>query len=293
MSLDIEKLLDDFGISNTASGKHSRPGWIQIECPLCTGNPGWHGGFNIAREYYNCWRCGWHPNEKILASLLSQTQPQIKKLLNSYRTGWTEDLPEEEHPTVTEVPFPLGTGALQEHHKKYLEGRGLDPEDTEKLWGLQGTGPLGDYKFRIIAPVHHQNRIVSYQGRDITNRSGLPYKACPKMHEIIHHKHLIYGMDKAAPDRLLIVEGIFDVWNIGSGAGATFGIDFTREQVALLTRYQGTIFIMFDAEEEKAQEQAEDLSWQLYDSDTVLLDYGDPGELSRDEVISLRKELRI
>jgi hypothetical protein len=100
-------------------------------------------------------------------------------------------------------------------------------------------------------------------------------------------------MDKVAPDRMLLVEGIADVWNVGPGTGATFGIDYTREQEAVLYKYEGIIFIMFDAEEEKAQEQAELLAWQLHnnEADIITLNYGDPGELSPSEVVSLRKEL--
>lgn len=293
MLIDIEKLLDDFGISNTTSGKHSRSGWVQIECPLCTGNPGWHGGFNIARGYYNCWRCGWHTIEEVLAALTTQNTAQVKRLIKTYATDWIEEEDEEERPIVHKVEFPLGTGPLQKQHRKYLESRDFNAQQIEEEWDLLGTGPLGDYKFRIIAPVHFQGRIVSYQGRDITNRASLPYKACPMSHEVLHHKHTIYGIDKVTGDRLLLVEGIIDVWNVGPGAGATFGIDYTEEQVALLSKFKGTIFIMFDAEEEKAQEQAKDLSSQLYTSETVLLSYGDPGEMTPQEIVSLRKELKI
>jgi hypothetical protein len=291
---DIEKLLDDLGISNTSSGKHARPGWVQVECPLCTGNPGWHGGFNTTRGYYNCWRCGWHTVEDVLMAMTSQRFPQIKKLLRAYTTDWIEeDEPDDPHASVHMVEFPLGTGPLQEHHKKYLEERNLEPKKIEEEWGVLGTGALGDYKFRIIAPVHHQDRIVSYQSRDITGRSALPYKACPKSNEVIHHKHLIYGIDKVTTNRLLVVEGIFDVWNIGPGAVATFGIDYTREQITILERFRGHIFIMYDAKEEKAHEQAEQLHWRLEESEVMELSHGDPGEMPRNTVLSLRKYLGI
>ena len=293
MKIDIQKLLEDFGVSHTTSGKHSRPGWVQIECPLCTGNPGWHGGFNVERNYYNCWRCGWHRTEKVLSSILGEEIQQIRRILKSYELDIDIEEREEFHPKVEEVEFPMGTGPLQERHKQYLENRYLDPEYIEKEWGILGTGPLGDYNFRIIAPIHYQEKMVSYQGRDITGKSNLPYKACPKHQEVIHHKQLIYGIDKVKNNHLL-VEGIFDVWNVGPGTGGTFGIDYTEEQVAKLVRFQKTIFIMFDAEEEKAQEKAIELKQQLYYSvDVILLDYGDPGELPEDDIITLRKELKI
>jgi len=43
--MEIEKLYQDYGIkTESQGGKHSHEGWIQTECPWCTGNPGYHLG---------------------------------------------------------------------------------------------------------------------------------------------------------------------------------------------------------------------------------------------------------
>jgi hypothetical protein len=298
MKIDIQKLLDDLGISYSSTGKHARPGWINTECPFCTGNPGTHLGFNIAKGYCNCWRCGWKPLDDTLILMTGQNRAQISQLIRQYvgyRAG--EDRKPDELFAPSELKFPSGVGPVQEIHTKYLESRDYDVDQLVREWDLQGTGPYAmsetgaDYKFRIIAPIHLQNKLVSYQARDVTDKSVEKYKACPVVEEVIHHKHTLYGMDKTAPDRVLVLEGITDVWRIGAGSVATFGIEYTREQVSLLDRFR-QVFIMFDPEDQ-AQEKAEELSWQLWSPEVLILDYGDPADLNSDDAINIRKDLRI
>ena len=44
-----------------------------------------------------------------------------------------------------------------------------------------------------------------------------------------------------------MVEGIFDVWKIGPGAVATFGIEVSSSQVRLLSKFE-EVFVLFDNE---------------------------------------------
>jgi hypothetical protein len=51
--MDIIGLYRDFGIEHRTEGhKHCRPGWVNTECPFCTGNAGLHLGWHIEEEYY-------------------------------------------------------------------------------------------------------------------------------------------------------------------------------------------------------------------------------------------------
>jgi DNA primase len=150
--------------------------------------------------------------------------------------------------------LPAGSGPLQSIHLNYLTRRGFaNPDQLAKQWGLRGTGPIGEYKFRIIAPIDYNGRMVSYQGRDVTGKSPLRYKACPKEKELMNHKHTLYGMDKATQESVIVVEGIVDVWKLGPGAVATYGTQFTWQQVTLLARRWKRRYIAFDAD---AQGQA-------------------------------------
>ena len=168
----------------------------------------------------------------------------------------------------------------------------------EKEWGLLGTGPVGPYKHRIIAPIHFRNELVSYQGRDITGKSPLRYKACSEKNEVMKHKHTLYGIDKVPGKRVVVVEGIADVWRLGPGAVATFGIKFTGSQINLLSEFE-KVFIIFDSgeTEDQAEEQSEILCDSLgclgVDTEQIRLDGVDPGDMGQTEANNLMKSLNV
>ena len=170
----------------------------------------------------------------------------------------------------------------------------FDPKKLIHEWNLKGTLFLGAYKFRIIAPIYFQGKLVSYQGRDITEKSPLRYKTCPKTLEILHHKHCLYGIDKAKSDYIVVTEGITDVWRLGPGAVATFGIQWNLEQAKLLMNYK-RVFIMFD-KQPQAKQQAEKLANFLaltsIEVHIITLDNSDdPAEMTQYEADKLMTDL--
>jgi DNA primase len=111
--------------------------------------------------------------------------------------------------------------------------------------------------------------------------------------EVIHHKHILYNLD-TVKSSMIIVEGIFDVWRIGDGAVASFGITYTLEQIILITLIKPSrVFIMFDSEPQ-AQRNAEKLGSALSSlgmkTEVITPSHGDPCDLTDSEVLSLRKE---
>jgi DNA primase len=178
----------------------------------------------------------------------------------------------------------------------YLLGRDFDPDQIERDYQIVGTGPLGDYKHRIIVPIYRQGQLISYMGRDVTGRVKKRYKNCPGEQQVFPAKSWLYGLDRCWDrDRVLVVEGPTDVWRMGIGAVATMGINWTWEQAALLAGFK-TVFLLFDPEDQ-AQEQARKLTEVLVlggvDTEVVQLNAGeqDPGSLSRDRVLYLRRWL--
>ena len=82
---------------------------------------------------------------------------------------------------------------------------------------------------------------------------------------------------------------------LGSGACATFGMNFMPQQVLLLAKNFDEIFILYDTEE-LAQDQANKLYHQLrgYDKKVEILFLSadlDPGDLSNDEAKYIMKEI--
>ena len=300
MKFDIKQYLDNNSIRSWTKGNNCQDGWVNINCPMCD-DPSNHGGFNLSDHYYNCWRCGAHDIVQVLREITGKSRSQIEEELKGYSKNYYQKFkPSKDKnkvaPENSVLELPDGTGPLSEAHKKYLRKRNFDPVEIEQFWSAQGTTHYGDYKFRIIIPIFIDNAIVSYQGRDYTNKSDLRYKTCKIEDELIHHKYILYGADHIPQSRVAIIcEGPLDVWRLGPGACATFGSTWTPEQLSFTRKRADKIFVMFDPEEE-AQEKAEKFAWAFCGlggkAEILMSDSGvDPGDMEDDEIIELRRDI--
>ena len=61
---------------------------------------------------------------------------------------------------------------------------------------------------------------------------------------------------------MIVVEGVVDVWKLGTSAVATFGTSFTMRQVLALAKIHDRFFIVYD-NEPQAQQQARKLAVKL------------------------------
>jgi len=273
--MGIEKLLQDYGIPYVTESEHhhSTAGWINIHCPFCHGSKNFHLGINIYQPMVShCWRCGGHSTATALARILNQPVEKMKLLIQEYAgpTITTRKKAEEPRVSILPVKFPQPYFEhLNEAGKKYLENRGFDPEKLEKKWKLKQTGPVSfldkiPYGNRIIIPIRWGGELVSFQTRDITGKAEQRYLACPMRREVIHHKHIVYGKEEkwSKHPALIVVEGVIDVWKLGTCAVATFGTSFTMEQVLALTKIHDRFFIVYD-NEPQAQQQARKLAVKL------------------------------
>lgn len=294
---DVLRFLKDHHVDFITEGnKHCRPGWVQVHCPFCNGSQNYHLGINLDQGYGHCWRCRGKSLWTLVKGLTRENNSRIYQIIEHYSNGRPvlERKAEIKVDIRKNVKLPMGSSEMTERHRKYLIKRNFDPDLLEHEWELLGTGPIGEYRHRIIAPIYYHRKLVSFQGRDITNKSELRYKACSIDKEVIHHKHILYGLDKVRGDELILVEGITDVWRFGTGAVATFGTGFTRQQAQILSRFR-RCHILFDPEP-VAQKTAEELAWHLQmlgvDAPLVWLAEGeDPGSLSQKEADYIKKQL--
>ena len=290
MIFNHREFLDAYGIEYREHGKNWGPGWIQICCPFC-GDYGFHGGCNVAGGYFHCWRCKGHSIPNLIKELLNlnyRDAARIEKQFINLTEGGTI---EKKVAKAKTIDWPTNCDSLDVSHKFYLESRSFNWRKVEDQWKLRGTGPIGNYKFRIIAPIFFNGQMVSYQGRDITDKQDQRYKACKIENEIIHHKHILYGIDYVT-DRCMIVEGITDVWRLGPGAVATFGTEYTTEQVNLLAKRVKKAVVLFDAGASVAADKLEaDLSALGVEVENWYLPKGDPGQLSDWGASVLMKDL--
>jgi hypothetical protein len=299
--INITKLLENYSISYVTSGnKHCMPGWVQVHCPFCEGSRDFHLGYNTKKDYFNCWRCGYHSTAKALVNLLNlPSQRLVRDILILYGgRPIARTISEEKQYTPKQLLYPIGLTELKEPHKQYLRSRKFDPEKLERQYNLKGTGFTGDYRFRIIAPVWYKGFEVSYQGRDITNRQDPPYKACKQEDELRPHKHCLYGEFLEMRTSIVVVEGITDVWRLGPGSVGTFGVQYTPQQVQLLKKYKRR-FMLFDSEKDdpnaikQAKKLADSLSAFGGETHIIKLDQGDPAKMEQKDADHFMKEFGI
>ena len=292
---DAHKSCTTHRIESTDQGKHSRPGWLQIQCPFCSGHSGWHGGFNIAGGYYNCWRCGPHWMPRVVSRLLNipiNVAFETVRQFSTLETFKSQKEPAAFHRPHT-ITLPLGTTYVTDIHKQYLRNiRHFDNyQKIIRNWALRSTGNVGLYKHRILAPIYFEHQLVSYQCRAVHLDQSPPYMACAEKDEVLHHKHLVYGFDAAVPKgQCVVVEGITDVWRLGAGAVATFGKKYTKQQILMIANNFEKVYVMLDADVD-----TDELEWDLSDCacdfETIDLSHGDPGALADYQAAGLMNEL--
>ena len=298
--MNIIQLYKDFNVPFATEGhKHCREGWVNTTCPFCTGNPGMHLGYNMADNYYVCWRCGWKATHKALALLTHVSEKEAKEIARKY--GGKSHVKSTVTVKVGQKKFrlPPSTAPMNDRHKRYLTKRKFDPEVIEKIWDVQGTGPISlmdgiSFSHRLVIPIYWENRIVSFQTRDITAKHSLRYITCPEQREIIKHKHIFYqAIPTKDSDACICVEGVTDAWRFGYGAIATFGIKYTKYQVREISKRFKKVFMVFD-DDPQAIKQSEKLTAELIlrgvDAYSIKIQ-DDPDDMAQTDADALKKEL--
>ncbi len=295
MPFQAQKFCEDYNIQWFPPGTENvGKDFIGIRCPFC-GDTFSHGGFNIKESYYTCHICKgtWLP--KVIAILAKVAINEAIKIIKKYSSGEEYVKKDTHHKYISEIIYPPRTGPLTDKAKQYLISRNFDPDHLVSEWGILSTGNIGNFKFRILAPIYLRGQLVSYQCRDITG-NNIPYKGCPIEESVYFLKYTLYGFDKAVlKKRCVVVEGLTDNWRLGPGAVATFGKNFTPRQALMLAKFFDKIFLLYDPEDQ-AQEQADKLYHQLiigYNKDVEILNLekGDPGDLSNEEAQHIMKEI--
>ena len=295
---DAIKFFEDYHIDYVTHGSRARPGWVQVHCPFCGGSQrGYDLGFNLEQGYFTCWQCRGKHIYNAIKNLAGISYEEAKRVYVLY-SGRPTLYKQRTTPSEAQIlQLPPTCGPLLEVHENYLVKRRFDPERLVSEFGLMGTGHLGDYKFRIIAPVYFGGKLISYLGRAISKTAALRYMVCGVEKEVMHHKHTLYHIDKAAGDSIAVVEGITDVWRLGPGAGGLFGTGYKTEQLALIAKRYKNVFMVLDPEP-AALKIADEMGYALgmlgCNFYIVELDGGvDPGDMKQDDADALMRELKL
>lgn len=292
--MGIRDFLAQQGVDIAPSGHgHTRPGWVQVDCPFCgPRTQKYHLGINEQGVYANCWKCGPHRLGDVLEALL---HCELKEAIQ-YANKLKADRPVA-HTTRNQakgkVTLPEDVHAMSTAHRRYLRQRGFNPREIERLWSVQGIRMLNArLRWRLFIPFVYRGETVSWITRAITDNVTNRYISASSEEEAINHKHLLYGMDYCR-NAISIHEGVTDAWRIGPGACATCGTSYTAEQIDLMVDFPLRI-VCFDNEPE-AQRRAWKLARQLsvYPGTTynVVLDSKDVGSGTKKEIRKIRKLL--
>lgn len=247
--MDFATFCADYKITTAPVGhKHNRAGWINVVCPFCTGHFGYHLGYNTMQNsnHFVCYRCHGHRAIEVISALANVSAYEARDIIEQYG-GFTASRPlykKQSWQLGKNVQFPIGTFEVNEMGKSYLEQRGFDAEKIIKHFGLMQTGPIGQYRHRILIPIYFNDYMVSYTCRTYLPQVEKRYLACPRSIELIPNKDILYNLDNARnKNTVVVVEGCTDVWRLGHGAVATFGTSVTSSQLIILGKFKRVILL--------------------------------------------------
>jgi hypothetical protein len=297
-NFNILAYLTDKGISYDTSGDNVGEGWIGINCPFPYCNDSLnHMGINLMHKTFNCFVCGEKGSiVKLIAIIESCSYGKAMSIVEGYEeTPTNKYLRKEIKPTdrATVCKFPAETlDTFPKKFEEYLESRNFSPNYIIPKYNLHATRNAGRYANRIIIPYFLGGKMMVYHTRSINKEGG--YRACHKEDAPVTIKELLYNEDQVK-DTLLIVEGCLDVWRMGDGCCGISGTSYTATQIAhILALKPKHCFIMLDADATKvAHKLALELAPILPHVEVIQLSEGDPADLTKEEAIRLRKELKL
>jgi len=295
---DICEYLDSIGIEYSHAGKNVVEGNIGIECPFCPdGDPSNHLGIHLENKTINCWRCGARGTAIKLIMSLERIgfKSAIRKIED--QTKHRKDLTRNIHAPVREratgfnrIVLPTESEAdLLDMHKEFLKFRQFDPDYIFHKYNLRCIGKNSlKWKFRLILPIMMNHKLIAWTSRDVTGQAAIPYKHAPIEECTVPVKESLYNVD-TVKDTAIVVEGPLDVWRIGDGAVCTFGTQYTREQLLMLSNLN-RVFVLFDYDaRDLAKNFGSDLGLFVNQTEVLELEHGDPDDMDEADVNELRK----
>ena len=285
--MDVLRLYQDNDVPFVTEGhKHTREGWVNVSCPFCTGNFGYHLGWNIHENYFSCFRCGFHSPVKTISALLKISINDTLELIKQY--GVLRSFIKRKQIDKKKFQIPSNIVPLTKEQKSYLKNRNFNPNKIEKLWGVKGTSPTSrlegyKYRFRLFIPIYWNGELVSFDTRDITNKQEDKYKACPKEFEAVEHKQILYGNQEEWGSTGICVEGKTDVWRFGTSAFGTDGIKFTFAQVRIIANTFKKVAVVYDDDPQairQAKKLVAELKFRNVEAYRIPIK-GDPAEMSK------------
>jgi len=294
-NFDILQYFDDKGVEYFESGKNVSRGWVNINCLWCS-DPSNHLGINLTSKLLHCWSCGVKgPATMIVREIEECSWAEANTIVERYQDKTFDYLKKDIQIRSNHIMLPKeATDTLPDLHRKYLINRRFDPDYLIKKYEIKACYNLGDWKFRLIIPIYMDRKLVCFTSRDVTGKAHTAYKHCSIEESIIPAKECLYNID-SVKDKVIIVEGPFDVWRLGDGVVCTFGLEFTWAQINLLrAKNLKEAYVLFDPEPlamKRAEALRNALSGFVPITEMIELEKGDPADMSDKLAKELKQEL--
>lgn len=293
MGFDIQNYFESRSVEFFTSGKNVTQGWTNINCPFCEGgDPSNHLGIS-PHDFFNCYICGETGHiVKLIQKIEKCSWLKAQRIFDSFQH---EDFFEEKiKKDILKTNLPKeGSSKFPQRYLNYLKKRRFNPNQLITKYNLKCCHNLGKWKFRIIIPFYFNNQLVTFSSLGITGKQEIKYKHQPKEEAVIPVKETLFNID-SVKDKMILVEGITDVWRIGEGAVAIDGKQTTSEQINLIIRKNiKKILVMLDADAiEQTKKLAKKLSGIVPSVEYIELPSGDPCDLDDSEVKEIRTFLK-
>lgn len=270
MKFDVIQVLQDYNVAYIDSHSILTSNFVGLSvCPIChasgEGKP--YFAFSRFSNSCSCWICHTRDFNSALKQVLGISDYKtLQDIYKKYGNSMGSFSPRESksdiiRPSKIELP---GSTKMIPPARKYLEGRGFNPEYIWERYSLRSTTYGSAVPYRIVIPIIHDGRNVSYTARSYVKGVEPRYKSCNGALEILPHKETFYGIDNAKRRNVVVVEGGGpDVWASGDNFIGAFGTEVTLAQRMLLADRYDKIFVLFDSKEEEAQRHAREVAITL------------------------------
>lgn len=320
MDSKVQRFLDNYNIPYETAGRNTKKGNINVCCPFCSEDDGFHMGIIPENGYYGCWRdvkhrgrdfarvikalidCSWEEANRLAGKEASfedgdDLMKMVDALFDDEQAGEAKVLGGAKILNLPDQFKDIKKVGITSPYYKYLSGRGFT--QIEKLVDKYDIYCCnsGEWKKRLVFPMFYNDELITWQARSIQQGVTLPYKDLSVEESVRHPKFFLYNFDelKRGGKILMVGEGLFDMLKLdyyspkGFRATCLFTKTMTDEQMYLLMELAPLYEEVWLVLDEDAQGQGMTLTSELFmiknlRGASVPDGVGDPGAMTEKEV---------
>ncbi len=217
MRVDWRALLDSARIPWRDRGHNTSRGNINVCCPWCANDTGFHLGIAEEKEAYYCFRePDRHSGRNLLVLLLKLgiARNEAPRLLNAYGSETAVVAPER---PVTRVVANkewerFVSAESSSECVDYLAQRGFaNPAVTIRRYDLR-YAPEGRWARRLLLPLREAGDVISWTGRAVRENVSPKY-----LMQSVENPGLLYVPSAARAHTMVVVEGPLDALKVAAG----------------------------------------------------------------------------